>query len=162
MWNKKHFSSIFKGFQLSKIVSDLRVRLKFCGIKYSYTCICFLDKFSLWSNGFYFISLAIIISVTSWLEDCVKIIVSCTISVTQKFSAKYSTFRKYVGTLCQSKMSFLKYHPKIEAWKINIVFRVIRINNLGKQLFWSHCFQRSLGCFSMWKSNQIDKANDVT
>ena len=26
-WNKKHFSSFLKGFQLSKIVSDLRVRL---------------------------------------------------------------------------------------------------------------------------------------
>ena len=25
-WNKKHFSSFLKGFQLSKIVSDLRVR----------------------------------------------------------------------------------------------------------------------------------------
>ena len=26
-WNKKHFLSILKGFQLLKIVSDLRVRL---------------------------------------------------------------------------------------------------------------------------------------
>ena len=26
-WNKKHFSSLLKGFQLSKIVSDLRVHL---------------------------------------------------------------------------------------------------------------------------------------
>ena len=26
-WNKKHFSSFLKGFQLSKIVSDLRVHL---------------------------------------------------------------------------------------------------------------------------------------
>ena len=26
-WNKKDFSSFLKGFQLSKIVSDLRVRL---------------------------------------------------------------------------------------------------------------------------------------
>ena len=28
MWNKKDFSSILKDFQLSKIVSDLKVRLE--------------------------------------------------------------------------------------------------------------------------------------
>ena len=28
-WNKKHFSSFLKGFQLTKVVSDLRVRFKY-------------------------------------------------------------------------------------------------------------------------------------
>ena len=44
MWNKKQFSSFLKGFQLPKIVSDLRVECTFKGCVHYICALLSLNK----------------------------------------------------------------------------------------------------------------------